>query len=166
MPRPKSRNSFRVGPCLGRNFNFSFGPVRAPGQNIYFTSDGMAETTAMRTRTGFGPEKPDPCRPLIRLNTIALEWCTRLNWNLVWIFQVPIGRTLLILVNDGCIVFFYRSTKKHSHTLRLVETSSLNGSSIQTVHSIEFKYGMHVIDYRPAYCFNFSELRINSFFTG
>ena len=62
--------------------------------------------------------------------------------------------------------FFYRSTKKNSYTLRPMESNSLKCSSIQTVHSIELKFGMHIIVHRLIYCVDFGEFSINSFFTG
>ena len=34
------------------------------------------------------------------------------------------------------------------------------------VHSIELKFGMGIISYRPTYCVEFGKFRINSFFTG
>ena len=37
---------------------------------------------------------------------------------------------------------------------------------MQTVHSIELKFGMHIIVYRFKYCVDFGEFRINSFYTG
>ena len=43
--------------------------------------------------------------------------------------------------------FFFRSTKKNSYTLLLIESNPLKGSSIQTVHWIELKFGMHIISY-------------------
>ena len=45
-----------------------------------------------------------------------------------------------------------------------MKSNSLKGSSIQTVHSVEFKFGMYIIDLWPTYCVDFSEFRINSFF--
>ena len=33
-------------------------------------------------------------------------------------------------------------------------------------HSIELKFGMHIIGHRPTYCVEFGEFRISSFFTG
>ena len=62
--------------------------------------------------------------------------------------------------------FFYRSTKKNSYTLRPMEPNSLKCSSIQTVHSIELKFGMHIIVHRLIHCVDFGEFRMNSFFTG
>ena len=38
--------------------------------------------------------------------------------------------------------FFYRSTKMYSYTLRPMESNSLKCSSIQTIHSIDLKFGM------------------------
>ena len=60
--------------------------------------------------------------------------------------------------------FFYRSTKKNPYTLRHMELNSLKGSSIQTVHSIELKFGMYIVDHCPTYCNNFGGFTINSFF--
>ena len=45
-----------------------------------------------------------------------------------------------------------------------MESNSLKCSSIQTVHSIELKFGMYIMRHRPIYCVEFSEFRINSFF--
>ena len=61
---------------------------------------------------------------------------------------------------------FYRSTKKNSYTLRLMELNSLKCSGIQMVHSIELKFGMYIVGHDPAYCVEFGEFRKNSFFTG
>ena len=52
------------------------------------------------------------------VNRIASKRCISLSSNLVWILQVAVGRTLLILVKVGLIIFFNRSTRKHSYTLR------------------------------------------------
>ena len=86
--------------------------------------------------------------------------------NLVHILQVTVGRTLLILVHIGWIVFFFffcRSTKKNFYTLRPMESNSLKCSSIRMVHSIELKFGMHIIDHWPTYCVEFGEFRIDGF---
>ena len=64
------------------------------------------------------------------------------------------------------LIFFYRSAKKNSFALRPMEPISLKCSSIQTVDSIELKFGMHIIVYRFTYCVVFGEFKINSFFTG
>ena len=45
-----------------------------------------------------------------------------------------------------------------------MESNSLNCSSIQTVHSIEFKFRTYIIGYRSTYCVDFGEFRINNFF--
>ena len=45
-----------------------------------------------------------------------------------------------------------------------MESNSLKCSSIQMVHSIVLKYGMYFIGYRPTYCAEFGEFRINIFF--
>ena len=50
--------------------------------------------------------------------------------------------------------------------LRPMEPNSSKCSSMQTVHSIELKFGMHIIVHRLMYCVDFGEFRINSFFTG
>ena len=47
-----------------------------------------------------------------------------------------------------------------------MESNSLKCPSMQTVHSIELKFDMHIIVYRLIYCVDFGEFRINSFFTG
>ena len=62
--------------------------------------------------------------------------------------------------------FFYRSTKKNSYTLRLMESISSKGSSIQMVHLIELKFGMYVIGYRPTFCVDFGKFSINNSFAG
>ena len=62
--------------------------------------------------------------------------------------------------------FFYRSSEKNSYTLRLIESNSSKFSSIQTAHSIEFKFGMYIIGHRLTYRVDFGEFRFNSFFTG
>ena len=72
----------------------------------------------------------------------------------------------MILESIGCAVFFTGAQKKNSKTLRPMESISLKSSSIQTVHSIELKLSIYVIDHCPTYCINFGEFRINSFFTG
>ena len=56
--------------------------------------------------------------------------------------------------------------KKNSYRLQSKESNSLKCSSIQTVHSIELRFGMHIIGHRPTYCVNFGKFRINSFFAG
>ena len=45
-----------------------------------------------------------------------------------------------------------------------MESSSLKGSSIQTVHSIEFKFGMHIIDHHRMKATDFGEFLMHSFF--
>ena len=45
-----------------------------------------------------------------------------------------------------------------------MELNSLKCSSMQTVHSIELKFNMHNIVHHLAYCVDFGEFRINSFF--
>ena len=47
-----------------------------------------------------------------------------------------------------------------------MQSNSIKGSSIQTVHLIELKFGMYIIGYRLTYCMDFGEFRINRFFTG
>ena len=47
-----------------------------------------------------------------------------------------------------------------------MESNSLRCSSSQKVHSIELKFGMHVIVHRLTYCVDFGEFSINSLFTG
>ena len=44
-----------------------------------------------------------------------------------------------------------------------MESNSLKCSSIQTVHSIELRFGMYIIRHRPIYCVDFGEFRINNF---
>ena len=61
---------------------------------------------------------------------------------------------------------FIRVQKRNSYILRPMETNSLKCSSIQTVHWIDLKFGMHIKVHRPIYCLKFDELGINSFFTG
>ena len=46
------------------------------------------------------------------LNTIASKWFIPLSSNLIRILQVTVGRTLLILVNVGCIVFLQKHKKE------------------------------------------------------
>ena len=48
----------------------------------------------------------------------------------------------------------------------LMKSNSLRGSSIQTVHSIQLKFGMFIIDPLPTFCIDFVEFRINIFFAG
>ena len=64
------------------------------------------------------------------------------------------------------VYFFYRNTKNNSYTLWPMESNSLKYSSIQMVHSIELKFGMHIIGHLSSYCVEFGEFRINSFFAG
>ena len=47
-----------------------------------------------------------------------------------------------------------------------MEQNSLKCSSIQTIHPIELKFGMHIIVHRLVYCIDFGEFSINRFFTG
>ena len=101
----------------------------------------------------------------MRVNTIASKQCIRLSSNLVCILQVAVRRTLLILMNIGCIVF-YKSTRKSSYTLQPMELNSLKCSSNQMVHSIELKFGMDIIGHHSTYFIEFGKLRINSFLTG
>ena len=60
---------------------------------------------------------------------------------------------------------FYRSTKIISDTLRPMELNSLKSSNNESVHSIELKFGMYIIDHCPIYCIDFGEFRIKSFFS-
>ena len=62
--------------------------------------------------------------------------------------------------------FFTGVQKNNSYTLRPMESNSLKYSNIQTVHSMELKFGMHIIVYYLIYCVDFGEFRINSFFIG
>ena len=43
-----------------------------------------------------------------------------------------------------------------------MESNSFKCFSIQTVHSIEFKFGMHIIGHCPRYYIDFGEFRINN----
>ena len=45
-----------------------------------------------------------------------------------------------------------------------MKSKSLKCSSIQMIHSIDLKFGMHIIGHRSTYCVDFSEFRINNFF--
>ena len=47
-----------------------------------------------------------------------------------------------------------------------MEANSLKCSSIQTVRSIDLKFGIHNTSHRPAFCVDFGEFRINTFFSG
>ena len=47
-----------------------------------------------------------------------------------------------------------------------MEPNSLKCSSIQTMHSIELKFGMHITGHRRMNPIDFGEYRMNSFFTG
>ena len=47
-----------------------------------------------------------------------------------------------------------------------MELNSLKCSSIQTVHSIELKFGMHIVVHRLIYYVDFGKFRMNCFFTG
>ena len=79
----------------------------------------------------------------IWVNMIVSKWCICLNKNFACLLQFTVGRTLLILINVGCIAFFSSNTKENSYTLRLVESNSLKCSGIQSMHSIELKFGMY-----------------------
>ena len=46
------------------------------------------------------------------VNTISSKWCIQFTSNLVRILQVTVGRTLLILVNIGWIVFLQEYKKE------------------------------------------------------
>ena len=59
--------------------------------------------------------------------------------------------------------FLFTRIQKDSYALRSMESNCLKGSGIQTVHSIEFKFDMYIIDHRFTFRINFSEFRINSF---
>ena len=50
-----------------------------------------------------------------------------------------------------------------SYTLPSMKSNSLRGSSIQTVPSIELKFGMYIIDHHFTHCIDFVEFKINSF---
>ena len=56
-------------------------------------------------------------------------------------------------------------SKKNSYKLRPMESNSLKYRSSQTVHSIEFKFGMYtkLVGHRRTNPINFSEYRMNSF---
>ena len=56
--------------------------------------------------------------------------------------------------------FFYRSTKKNTYTLWPIESNSLKCSSIQMEHSVELKFGLHIIGHHPTYCVEFGEFSI------
>ena len=62
--------------------------------------------------------------------------------------------------------FFYRVQKKNSYTLRPMEPNSLKCSNMQTVNSIELKFGRYITGHRWANSIDFGEYRINSFLTG
>ena len=62
--------------------------------------------------------------------------------------------------------FFFTGVRNNSYTLRIMESNSLKCSSIQMVHSIEFKFGIYIIGHRPTYCVEFGEISINSSFIG
>ena len=53
-----------------------------------------------------------------------------------------------------------------SYALRPMESNSLKGTSIHTVHSIEFKFVMYIIGHRLTHCVDFGEFSFNSIFTG
>ena len=96
------------------------------------------------------------------VNTIASKRYIRLSSSLVYILQVDVRRTLMILVIFGSMVFFYN----YSYTIRTMELIALKYSSVQMVHSIVVKFGMYIISHRSTNCIEFGELRINIFFTG
>ena len=50
-----------------------------------------------------------------------------------------------------------------SYTVRPTESISLKCLSIQTVHSMQFKFSICIISACPTYCIDFGEFRINSF---
>ena len=55
--------------------------------------------------------------------------------------------------------------KKNSYTLRPMESNSLKDSSIQTMHSIEFKFGMYITGHHRANPVDFvKKKRTHSFF--
>ena len=82
--------------------------------------------------------------------------------NFVCILQVIVLHDVSILMNLGLFIFLYRSTKKNSYTLQPMEPNSLKCSSMQTVHSIELKFGMYFIGHRLAHCIDFSEFKNES----
>ena len=96
------------------------------------------------------------------VNTIASKRCIRLSSNLVCMLQVAVGRTLLISVNIGCIVFL-QEYKKEFWYITAYGVNSFKCSSIQIVHSIELKFGMHAIDHRRTNLIDFGECRTYSF---
>ena len=56
---------------------------------------------------------------------------------------------------------FYRSEKKKSYTLRLIESNTLKGSSVQTMHSIELKFGTYIIGHHRTNPVDFDECRMH-----
>ena len=82
------------------------------------------------------------------------------------IYIISHHRTNLTDFCEYRIHSFLQEYKKEFLYIRPTEWNFLKGSNIQTVHSIEFKFGMYIIDHLPKYCIDFGEFGINRFFTG
>ena len=99
------------------------------------------------------------------VNTISSKLCIRLSSNLLCRLQITVGRTLLILMIVGCLIFFFCSSFfRCSYTIRPVDTNSLKCSSISIVHSIVLKFGMYILGHRRTNSTDFGEIRIITFF--
>ena len=88
------------------------------------------------------------------VNPIASERCVWLSSNSVCMLQVTVGRTLLIFVNIGWIVFL-QEYKKEFLYITAKKWNYKNYDSVQTVLSIELKYDIYIIDHRSSYYINF-----------
>ena len=51
----------------------------------------------------------------------------------------------------------------NSYALQPMESNSLRGYSVQTVHSVKLKFSMYIINHPLTFCIDFDELRIYSF---
>ena len=64
----------------------------------------------------------------------------------------------------GCRMHrFLQEYKKVSYTLRPMVSNSLKCSTIQTMHSIELKFGMHIIGHHRTKATDFGEFLMHSF---
>ena len=67
------------------------------------------------------------------------------------------------MVNIRQIVFLQEYKKEFLH-VKTYGVKFLKCSSTQTMHSIELKFGMYIIDHHPTHCVDFDKFRIHVFF--
>ena len=73
------------------------------------------------------------------------------------------GRTNPIDFGKYRMNIFLQDSKKNSYKLRPTESNSLKCSSIQIVHSIELKSGIHITGLRRTNSIDFGECRMHRF---